>query len=161
MDRQLPSARLSAGILLFRRGSGRLEILLVHPGGPYWRSRDAGAWQLPKGAVEDGEVPLEAALREFEEEVGARLSGDPMPLGRVRQAGGKWVEAFALEADFDPEALVSIEFEIEWPPRSGRMRSFPEVDRAAWFTVAKARSKMLPSQQPLLDRLIELLGHDG
>jgi predicted NUDIX family NTP pyrophosphohydrolase len=154
----MPAARLSAGILLHRGGETEPEVLLVHPGGPYWRARDIGAWQIPKGALEGDESAAEAALREFEEEVGHRPAGTLRPLGRIRQAGGKWVEAFAVAGDCDPAALTSIAFEVEWPPRSGRMASFPEVDRAEWFTIPQARIKMLPSQQPLLDRLLELIG---
>ena len=150
--------RLSAGILLYRRRTEAVEVLLVLPGGPFWRSRDIGAWQIPKGAIEAGEDALPAALREFEEEVGMRPPGVPRPLGSVRQAGGKLVEAFALEGEIDPAAVVSACFDLEWPPRSGVMQSFPEVDRAEWFTLDTAREKILPSQQPLLDRLKDLLG---
>jgi predicted NUDIX family NTP pyrophosphohydrolase len=150
---QARPASFSAGILLYRRHEGQLEVLLVHPGGPFWRHKDVGAWQIPKGLVAPDEEPAAAALREFEEETGAALSGDPEPLCRIRQRGGKWVEAFALEADFDTDAVVSNEFEIEWPPRSGRMRLFPEVDRAAWFSIVRAREMMLSSQVPILDAL--------
>jgi predicted NUDIX family NTP pyrophosphohydrolase len=146
-------AALSAGILLYRRRGGALEVLLVHPGGPFWRNKDAGAWMLPKGGVEADEDPLDAALREFEEELGTRPEGTPLPLCRVRQKGGKWVEAFALEGDLDAERIVSNSFTMEYPPRSGEFRSFPEVDRAEWFTLAEARVKMLPSQLPLLDAI--------
>jgi predicted NUDIX family NTP pyrophosphohydrolase len=146
-------AALSAGILLYRRKRRRLEILLVLPGGPYWRKRDAGAWQIPKGAVEADEDHAACALREFEEELGTRPPGTPQPLARIRQSGGKWVEAFALEGDLDAEAIVSNRFEMEWPPRSGLRESFPEVDRARWFDLDEARAKMLPSQLPLLDSL--------
>jgi predicted NUDIX family NTP pyrophosphohydrolase len=144
---------LSAGILLHRRRAGALEVLLVHPGGPFWRNKDEGAWMIPKGLVEEGEEPLACALREFEEELGTRPSGTPEPLCRIRQKGGKWVEAFALEGDLDPGAIVSNVFEVEWPPRSGRLQSFPEVDRAAWFSLAEARARILPSQTPILDAL--------
>lgn len=150
--------RLSAGLLLFRRVGRALEVLLVKPGGPYWRNRDAGAWQIPKGGVEDGEEPLAAAFREVEEELGLRLDGEPLPLGRIRQTGGKLVEAFALEASFDPAALVSNLFELEWPPRSGTMQAFPEVEQARWFGLSEAGEMMLPSQLPLLGRLAETLG---
>lgn len=143
----------SAGILLHRRREGLREVLLVHPGGPFWQRRDAGAWQIPKGMIEADETPLAAALREFEEELGTRPAGVPVPLGEVRQAGGKRVAAFALEGDLDPAGIVSVTFEIEWPPRSGQRQRFPEVDRAAWFTLADARAMMLPSQLPLLDAL--------
>ena len=145
---------LSAGILLYRRSASELQVLLVHPGGPYWRSRDVGAWMIPKGGVEPGEATEAAALREFEEEVGTRLEGAPRPIGRIRQKGGKWVEAFALEGDLDPERIVSNSFELEWPPRSGRTEAFPEVDRAGWFSIDEAREMMLPSQLPLLDLLL-------
>jgi predicted NUDIX family NTP pyrophosphohydrolase len=144
---------LSAGILLYRRRSGELEVLLVKPGGPLWRNKDAGAWMIPKGMVEPGETPAEAALREFEEEVGIRLAEVPFPLCRVRQAGGKVVEAFAAEGDLDAEAITSIHFEIEWPPRSGERQSFPEVELARWMTLPEARRLMLESQRPMLDAL--------
>jgi predicted NUDIX family NTP pyrophosphohydrolase len=146
-------AEFSAGILLYRRRGGVLEVLLIHPGGPYWRNKDAGAWMIPKGGVEKGEEPLAAALREFEEELGTPAQGTPRPLCRIRQKGGKLVEAFALEGDLDADAIVSNLFDIEVPPRSGKFRSFPEVDRAAWFSLPKARAMILPSQSPLLDAL--------
>ncbi len=149
---------LSAGILLYRRAGNRLEVLLVHPGGPFWRRRDEGAWQLPKGGVEPGEDPADAARREFREELGATVEGRLEPIGEVRQAGGKRVRAFALEGDFDCARLTSATFEIEWPPRSGRMATFPEVDEARWFTIPVARAMMLKSQSPFLDRLEQLLG---
>lgn len=152
---------LSAGLLLYRTGANGLEVLLVKPGGPYWRKRDLGAWQIPKGAVEEGEEPIDAAFREVEEELGFRPAGDPVPLGRIRQTGGKLVKAFALEAEFEPAALVSIHFEMEWPPRSGRRESFPEVEEARWFGLAEARDYMLASQQPLLDRLLGCLAEQG
>jgi predicted NUDIX family NTP pyrophosphohydrolase len=144
---------LSAGILLFRLGSGKTEVLLVKPGGPYWRNKHAGAWMIPKGMVEPGEAPAEAALREFEEETGTRLTTVPFPLATVRQAGGKLVQAFAVEGNLDPEAVRSIEFELEWPPRSGRRERFPECEQARWMSLAEARNLMLPSQLPLLDAL--------
>ena len=143
----------SAGILLYRRCGSELQVLLVHPGGPFWRNKDAGAWMLPKGGVEPGEAPAACALREFEEELGTRLEGTPWPLCRIRQKGGKWVEAFALEGDLDADAIVSNHFQIEVPPRSGQFRSYPEVDRAAWFGLNKARAYILPSQSPILDAL--------
>ena len=147
----------SAGIILYRRRKAGVEVLLVHAGGPFWRHRDAGAWMIPKGMVEPGEDPEDAALREFEEELGTRLEGAPVVLRRVRQAGGKWVEAYAMEGDLDPEAITSNSTVIEFPPRSGRYQSYPEVDRAQWFTLAEARPKMLPSQHPILDALAALL----
>jgi predicted NUDIX family NTP pyrophosphohydrolase len=149
-------APLSAGILLYRRRPG-LEVLLVHPGGPFWRNKEEGAWMMPKGMVEPGEELEEAALREFEEELGARPPGALRPLGRIRQKGGKWVEPFALEGDFDCSELVSNNYSMEWPPRSGQFQSFPEVDRAAWFALDEARVRMLPSQLPILDALERLL----
>jgi predicted NUDIX family NTP pyrophosphohydrolase len=147
----------SAGILLFRQRAGQTEVLLVKPGGPFWRNRDAGAWMIPKGMIEPGEAPAEAALREFEEETGTRLSAVPFPLATVRQAGGKMVEAFAVEGDLDPAVITSIEFELEWPPKSGRRQQFPEVEQARWMNLAEARDYMLPSQLPLLDALEEKL----
>jgi predicted NUDIX family NTP pyrophosphohydrolase len=143
----------SAGVLLYRRAARGIEVLLIKPGGPFWRNKDAGAWMIPKGMVEPGETPAEAALREFEEETGTRLTGSPIALDIVRQAGGKMVEAFAAEGDLDPERITSVEFEIEWPPRSGRRKSFPEVEQARWMTFEEARAMMLPSQLPLLDAL--------
>jgi predicted NUDIX family NTP pyrophosphohydrolase len=148
---------LSAGILLFRQQGRGIEVLLIKPGGPFWRNKDSGAWMIPKGAVEAGEEPQEAALREFEEETGTRLSSTPFPLARIRQAGGKWVEAFAVEGDLDPSTIRSIDFEIEWPPRSGRLERFPEVVAGRWMSLAEARADMLPSQLPLLDALEEKL----
>ena len=149
---------LSAGILLFRRRGGETEVLLIKPGGPYWRNKDAGAWMIPKGMVEPGEAPIEAALREFAEETGTTLSAVPFPLATVRQAGGKYVQAFAVEGDLDAASVRSNEFELEWPPRSGRVEHFPEVAEARWMTLAAARELMLPSQLPLLDALETKLG---
>lgn len=146
-------ALLSAGILLYRRGSGGLEVLLVKPGGPFWRGKDAGAWMIPKGGVAEGETALEAAVREYEEELGSAPVGEPRPLARIRQAGGKWVEAFALEGAFDCAGLASNSFSLEYPPKSGQFRDFPEVEEARWFTLAEARAMMLKSQLPLLDAL--------
>jgi predicted NUDIX family NTP pyrophosphohydrolase len=143
----------SAGVLLFRQRQGGTEVLLIKPGGPFWRNKHIGAWMIPKGMVEPGEAPAEAALREFEEETGTRLTEIPFPLATVRQAGGKMVEAFALEGDLDPAALRSIEFEVEWPPRSGLRQSFPEAAEARWMSLAEARELILPSQLPLLDAL--------
>ncbi len=144
---------LSSGILLFRRRNGETEVLLIHPGGPYWARKDAGAWMIPKGGVDVGEAPRDAATREFEEETGARLPAEPFALCRVRQSGGKIVEVFAAEGDFDTARLSSIEFEMEWPPRSGQLRRYPEADRARWMTLAEARRMMLESQLPMLDAL--------
>lgn len=144
-------------MLLYRRGGAGVEVLLVHPGGPYWRKRDLGAWQIPKGLVEPGEEPAAAARREAEEELGVALAAIPAPLATIRQAGGKVVEAFALEQDLDPEAIRSNSFELEWPPRSGRTQSFPEIDRARWFPLEEAQGAILPSQRALLGALRELL----
>ena len=143
----------SAGILMWRHGSGGVEVLLGHFGGPLWARKDAGAWAIPKGQIEQGETPEQAARRESKEELGFPAEGALVPLGRIRQKGGKIVEAFALEGDLDAAAIRSTQFTLEWPPRSGRMQDFPELDRAAWFTLAEAREKILPSQTPLLDAL--------
>jgi predicted NUDIX family NTP pyrophosphohydrolase len=147
----------SAGILLYRRDPDGVRLLLIHPGGPFWRGKDEGAWMIPKGLVEPDEVPLAAARREFEEELGVKPEGEPRALCTVRQAGGKWVEAFALEGDFDCDRLRSNAFTIEYPPKSGQFRAFPEVDEARWFTPAEARPKILKSQAPILDALEALL----
>ncbi len=142
---------LSAGILMWRRHGAGIEVLLGHFGGPQWRGKDAGAWAIPKGQVESGETLEEAARRELAEEMGARPEGPLVALGRIRQKGGKFVEPFALEGDFDPDAIVSNSFTVEGPPRSGQMRTYPEIDRAAWFSLEEARSRILPSQLPILD----------
>jgi predicted NUDIX family NTP pyrophosphohydrolase len=145
---------LSAGILLWRHGAdGAVEVLLGHFGGPLWAKKDAGAWAIPKGVVEAGETPEQAARREFQEELGFPAEGAIVPLGRIRQKGGKYVEAFALEGDLDADAIRSNAFTLEWPLRSGRMQSFPEIDRAAWLSLIEAREKILPSQAPILDLL--------
>jgi predicted NUDIX family NTP pyrophosphohydrolase len=150
--------QLSAGILLHRRRGDQLEVLLVHPGGPFWSRRDLGAWSIPKGEYEPGDDPLEAARREFEEELGvAPPEGAGQDLGEVRQRGGKIVRAWALAGDLDEGSIVSNTFELEWPPRSGRMIEAPEVDRAEWFTLPRAREKINPAQAELLDRLVERL----
>jgi len=143
----------SAGILLFRQSEGRPEVLLIKPGGPFWKNKDVGAWMIPKGMIERGEAPAEAALREFEEETGTRLTTVPFPLATVRQAAGKLVDAFAVEGDLDPTAIESNQFEVEWPPKSGRIKRYPEVAEARWMTLDEARALMLPSQLPLLDAL--------
>lgn len=148
----MPQPR-SAGILLFRQAPGGTEVLLVKPGGPFWRNKHEGAWMIPKGVIEPGEAPSEAALREFEEETGMRLTAVPFPLATIRQAGGKVVDAFAIEGDLDPAAIRSNEFEIEWPPRSGKLERHPEASEARWMSLAEARGLMLPSQVPLLDAL--------
>lgn len=142
---------------MYRRTGSSLEVLLVHPGGPYWMRKDAGAWQIPKGVPEPGEEPAATARREAEEELGVTLEGPIQPLGEIRQAGGKLVTAFAIEHDLDPEAIRSNEFEAEWPSGSGKLERFPEVCAARWLTPDQARTVMLPSQLPLLDRLEALL----
>jgi predicted NUDIX family NTP pyrophosphohydrolase len=144
----------SAGLVVFRRRGGGLEVLLVHPGGPLWAKRDLGAWSIPKGEIEAGEDGLAAARREVEEETGLRAPGPFAALGALRQPGGKRVSAWSTAADFDPAELRSAECEIEWPPRSGRRLRFAEVDRAAWFPLDEARRRILPSQTPFLDRLV-------
>ena len=143
----------SAGVLLYRQAGGLAEVLLIKPGGPFWRKKHQGAWMIPKGQVEAGETPAQAAIREFAEETGTRLDSEPVPLARIRQSGGKWVDAFAIEGDLDPAAITSIDFEIEWPPRSGRRERYPEAVEARWLPLAEARSLMLPSQLPLIDAL--------
>ncbi len=143
----------SAGLLLYRQGSEGLEVLLVHPGGPFWARKDDGAWSVPKGEFEDAEDPLEAAIREFEEETGARPGVEFIPLKPLKQPGGKLVYAWAVRGDFDPAKLKSNTFSMEWPPRSGRQREFPEVDRAEWFGLEAARRKILKGQAGFLDQL--------
>jgi predicted NUDIX family NTP pyrophosphohydrolase len=147
----------SAGLLLYRRRQGAAEILLVHPGGPYFAKKDAGAWSIPKGEHAADEDPESAALREFGEETGTRPQGRPRPLGEIRQGGGKIVTAYALEGDLDAQTIRSNTCQIEWPPRSGRTQEFPEVDRAAWFGLDAAREKLIEAQRELLDRLAEQL----
>lgn len=146
-------ATTSAGLLLYRRAPGGLQVLLAHPGGPFWRNHDHGAWTIPKGEGAPGEDAAATARREFGEEIGPAPDGELLALGRIRQKGGKWVEAFALEGDFDLAALRSNLFELEWPPRSGQRRQFPEIDRAAWFPLDEARTRIRDTQAELLDRL--------
>jgi predicted NUDIX family NTP pyrophosphohydrolase len=155
------SAKRSAGILLFRLVAGEPQLLLVHPGGPYWAKRDLGAWTIPKGEYEEGESARNCALRELREELGAAPDLDVeqlIDLGSIRQKSGKVVEAWAAEADFDPARLRSNTFALEWPPHSGSERQFPEVDRAEWFDPEQARRKILPAQAELIDRLLAHLG---
>jgi predicted NUDIX family NTP pyrophosphohydrolase len=150
----------SAGILLFRRDAGAVEFLLVHPGGPFWARKDIGAWTIPKGQIEEAEEPRACAIRELEEELGTAPALDPeqlIELGAIRQRAGKVVEAWAAEAEFDTAALASNTFEMEWPPRSGTQRAFPEVDKAEWLDLEGAREKIIPAQAELLDRLLERL----
>lgn len=143
----------SAGILLYRTGRDGVEVLLVHPGGPFWARKEEGAWSIPKGEFGEDEAPLEAARREFEEETGVRPEGDALELSPIRQAGGKMVHAWAVRGDFDPATLRCNTFSLEWPPRSGRTAEFPEVDRAAWFSLDAARQKINPGQRAFLDQL--------
>jgi len=146
----------SAGILLYRRSGGELLVLLAHPGGPFWQKRDYGAWTIPKGEFDAGETPEDAARREFREELGVEAVGALQPLGEITQKSGKRVIAFALEGDFDSATLRSNTFEIEWPPHSGRVQAFAEVDRVEWMPLSVAREKLLPGQVALLDRLASL-----
>jgi predicted NUDIX family NTP pyrophosphohydrolase len=151
----MPAA--SAGILMYQRRGDEILVLLVHPGGPFWAKKDDGAWSIPKGEYEPCEEPKLVALREFEEELGIRLQAEPVHLGEIVQRGGKRVTAFAVEGELDVEHISSNSFEIEWPPRSGRVQTFPEIDRAAWFPLDKARAKILAGQGPLLDMLADLI----
>ena len=152
----------SAGILLYRVAANGLEVLLVHPGGPFFARKDDGAWGIPKGLHEDGEEPLAAARREFAEELGSPSPDGPaLDLGEIRQKNGKRVRAWALEGDLDADGITSNTFTIEWPPRSGRRQEFPEIDRAGWFPLDAARVKILAAQAPLLDRLAGSLENEG
>jgi predicted NUDIX family NTP pyrophosphohydrolase len=150
----------SAGILLYRRGDNGLEVLLVHPGGPFWAKKDFGAWSIPKGEHSAAEDPLSVAVREFEEETGPRPQGDFQALGELLQPSRKIVSAWAVEGDFDPAILKSNTFDLEWPPRSGRKASFPEVDRAGWFSIEEARRKILAGQKEFLERLLKIADDD-
>jgi len=147
----------SAGLLLYRRRPGGLEVLLVHPGGPFWAGKDKGAWSIPKGEYPPGEDPLAAARREFQEETGFPAPGEVIGLTPLRQSSGKLIQAWALEGDCDAGAIHSNTFTLEWPPRSGRRQDFPEVDRAAWFTLEAARGKIIPGQVGLLEELGQIL----
>jgi predicted NUDIX family NTP pyrophosphohydrolase len=148
--------RKSAGLLMYRRRDGDLEVLLIHPGGPFWATKDEGAWSIPKGEFTD-EEPLDAAKREFQEETGFPVAGDFQSLAPIRQAGGKRVYAWAVAGDCDAEAIRSNTFTMEWPPHSGQWKTYPEADRAAWFSLPQAREKILKSQQPFLDEVERLL----
>lgn len=150
-------AKQSAGLLLFRRRDDALEVFLVHPGGPFWAKKDAGAWSIPKGEYENDEDPLTAARREFAEETGFEPEGDAIPVGEIKQAGGKLVKAWAMEGDCDAVQIKSNTFSMEWPPKSGKMREFPEIDRAGWFTLDEARLKLLPAQAEFINRLAALI----
>jgi predicted NUDIX family NTP pyrophosphohydrolase len=154
-------AKVSAGILLYRRNVGSLEVLLVHLGGPFWVKKDAGAWFVPKGEVNPGEEEIDAARREFAEETGLRAHGELLELGNVRHKSGKKVSAWAMEGDCDPATLRSNTFEMEWPPKSGKKKEFPEIDRADFFGVEAAREKMHPSEFPFVERLTKLVAGKG
>lgn len=154
-------AKISAGIVLFRRRPGGVEVLLVHPGGPFWAKKDIGAWSIPKGLIDEGEDLLAAAKREFLEETGMTVDGEFLDLGAHKQPGGKTIVAWAHEADFDPASLKSNVFSLEWPPRSGRMAEFPEVDRAAWYSIGEALDKATKGQKPIIEALMQKLGGKG
>ena len=157
MPARASSKPQSAGLLLYRIVDGGIEVLLGHPGGPFWSRKDEGAWTIPKGLIAAGEAPLSAAQREFAEETGHHPTGEAIPLGSARQPGGKVVHVWAIEGEFDPAGLKSNSFEMEWPPRSGRRQSFPEIDRTAWFGVAEARKRILRGQALFIERLLETL----
>jgi predicted NUDIX family NTP pyrophosphohydrolase len=156
----MPAKRptVSAGLLLFRRPVGKLEVFLAHPGGPFWAGRDVGAWTIPKGLLHANEDPLAAACREFTEETGITPVGPFLPLGSVKQKAGKTIHAWAWEGDADPDRTTSNTMRVEWPRGSGTWITFPEVDRCDWFTPAEAREKLNPAQAELVDRLQEVLG---
>ena len=147
-------ARLSAGLLMFRGRDYDLQVFLVHPGGPFWKKKDVGAWSIPKGEYEEGEDPLEAAKREFEEETGIKPAGEFLTLDRIKQPSGKIITAWAFEGDCSPEKIRSNTFSMEWPPKSGNQQEFPEVDRADWFSLAEARKRIVKGQSGFLDRLM-------
>lgn len=150
-------AARSAGLLLYRRQGDTVEVFLAHPGGPFWKNRDLGVWTIPKGLVEPGEEPLAAACREFAEETGIEPTGPFLPLGSVKQKGGKTVEAWAFAGDADPDAICCNTFRMEWPPRSGKFIEVPEIDRCGWFDPQTAKSKLNPAQAEFVDRLLETL----
>ena len=152
--------RQSAGILLFRRAGGIVQFLLVHPGGPFWAKKDEGAWSIPKGLYEEPENAIDAARREFWEETGATIAGDLVELGKFKQPGGKVISAWAAESDFDVAELRSNSFSLEWPPKSGMRKEFPEVDRAGWFSLTEAAAKITKGQVPILMKLAAELGLD-
>lgn len=153
--------KLSAGILLYRRRNGPVEVFLVHPGGPYWAGKDGGAWSIPKGEYRKGEDPLATAQREFHEETGTRVTGSFRPLTPLTQPSGKVISAWAVEGDLDPETVRSNTFLLEWPPHSGKKQEFPEVDRGAWFDIPTAHLKLQSGQRGFLDQLRQLLNETG
>lgn len=150
-------AKISSGILLYRKHSSSIEILLVHPGGPFFAKKDEGSWTIPKGELIEDEDPLSAAIREFEEETGYKPAGDFIALPSIKQKGGKVVQCWAVEGDLDPLTIISNTFEMEWPPRSGKKKSFPEVDKAAWFPLPVARRKINERQVDFIDKLLEVI----
>lgn len=150
-------AKQSVGLVIYRRSAGPVEMFLVHPGGPFWKNKDLGAWSIPKGEFAEGDDLLTAARRELTEETGFSVEGPFVQLQPIKQRGGKTVYAWAVEADFDAASVVSNTFSMEWPPRSGKMREFPEVDRAGWFDLEQAAAKMNAGQRPLLEQLAKLL----
>jgi predicted NUDIX family NTP pyrophosphohydrolase len=152
-------SRTSAGLLMYRKQGGNLQVLLVHPGGPFWRNKDTGAWSIPKGETADDEDLLEAARREFEEETGCRPSGSLIPLTPVKQKSGKTVHAWAVEGELDPASIKSNTFTMEWPPKSGRHAEFPEVDRAGFFDLPTAKQKINPAQAAFLTQLEQILAN--
>lgn len=147
----------SGGLLMYRIRGGELQVLLGHPGGPFWAKKDLGAWSIPKGEIDEGEEPLQTAIREFEEETGFRVDGMFLPLSEVRQSGGKTVHAWAVEGDIDPATLTSNTFSLEWPPKSGNVAEFPELDRVEWFSIEEAGRRVLKGQLPLLEELRTLI----
>lgn len=157
-NHEIMAKKKSAGIVLYRLSHGELEVFLVHPGGPYWARKDEGAWSIPKGVLQEGEEPIQAAMREFAEETGTPVTGELLALHPIRQANGKVIYAWAVDGDFDPATLRSNLFSIEWPPRSGVTQAFPEVDRGGWFSLPVATQKVLAWQRPLLDELQSLVG---
>jgi predicted NUDIX family NTP pyrophosphohydrolase len=152
--------RESAGVLVWRRKDDGIEVFLVHPGGPFWAKKDVHAWSIPKGEIEPGEEAFAVALREFGEETGQTIAGDFIALPRLKQKSGKLLHAWAVEGEVDAARVVSNEFELEWPPRSGRKQLFPEIDRAAWFPLAEARERLHAGMAPILDELARVLGQD-
>ncbi len=152
---------VSAGVLLYRIRAGTVEVFLVHPGGPYWQNKDAGAWSIPKGELEEDADPLTTAQREFLEETGSTVTGPLVPLTPLRQPGGKLVHAWAVNGDVDASSIASNTFRMEWPPRSGRMQEFPEIDRGAWFTIAAAKERILAGQRGFLDQLAQQVDAGG